>query len=159
MKLDDTSDSEVALDSLGQFFNNIIDTDHYHDDTGASQAVEVEVTIISSDSEPLPRQKIRRVIRKVRFSNPLAHLDPTFRLKKQQHESRHQARIEDEPAVILQQTPQKRPNEVYFFLSLPPFNGSFPLPYFNFVLSFQEVSRSSGDSSQMQFPAFKTALG
>ena len=38
MKLDDTSDSEVALDSLGQFFNNLIDTDHYQDDTGASQA-------------------------------------------------------------------------------------------------------------------------
>ena len=29
MKLDDTSDLEVALDSLGQFFNNLIDTDHY----------------------------------------------------------------------------------------------------------------------------------
>ena len=50
MKLDDTSDSEVALDSLGQFFNNLIDTDPYQDDTGASQAWEAEVTIISSDS-------------------------------------------------------------------------------------------------------------
>lgn len=29
MKLDDTSDSEVVLDSLGQFFNNLIDTDPY----------------------------------------------------------------------------------------------------------------------------------
>ena len=34
MKLDDTSDSEVALDSLGQFFKNLIDTDPYQDDTG-----------------------------------------------------------------------------------------------------------------------------
>ena len=34
MKLDDMSDSEVALDSLGQFFNNLIDTDPYQDDTG-----------------------------------------------------------------------------------------------------------------------------
>ena len=39
MKLDDTSDSEVALDSLGQFFNNLIDTDPYKDDTRASQAI------------------------------------------------------------------------------------------------------------------------
>ena len=154
MKLDDSSDSEVALDSLGQFFNNLINTDHYQDDTGASQATEAEVTVISSDSEPLPRQKIRRVIRKVRFSNPLAHLDPNFRLKKQQHESRRQARTKDEPAVILQQTPQKRPDEVYFFLSLTLFNGSFPLPYFNFILSFQVVSRS-----QTQSPAFKTTPG
>ena len=49
MKLDDSSDSEVALDSLGQFFNNLIDTDPYQDDTGASQAGEAEVTIISCD--------------------------------------------------------------------------------------------------------------
>ena len=121
MKLDDTSDSEVALDSLGQFFNNLIDTDPYQDDTGASQAGEAEVTIISSDSEPLPRHKVRRVIRKVRFSNPLAHLDPNFHLKKQQHESHREAGIEDEPAVVLQQTPRKRPNEVYLLLSLPLF--------------------------------------
>ena len=59
MKLDDTSDSKVALDSLGQLFNNLIDTDPYQDDTGASQAGEAEVTIISSDSEPLPRHKVR----------------------------------------------------------------------------------------------------
>ena len=38
MKLDDTSDLEVALDSLVQFFNNLIDTDPCEDDTGASQA-------------------------------------------------------------------------------------------------------------------------
>ena len=60
--------------------------------------------IISSDSDPLPRQKVWRVIRKVRFSNPLAHLDPNFHLKKQQHESRREAGFEDEPAVVLQQT-------------------------------------------------------
>ena len=52
LKLDDTSESEVALDSLGQFFNNLIDTDYYQGDTGTSHAVEYEVTIISSDSEP-----------------------------------------------------------------------------------------------------------
>ena len=61
LKLDDTSESEVALDSLGLFFNHLIDTDYYQYDTGASQAVEEEVTIISFDSEPLPRQKLRRV--------------------------------------------------------------------------------------------------
>ena len=130
MKLDDTSDSEVALDSLGQFFNNLIDTDPYQDDTGASQAGEAEVTIISSDSEPLPRHKVRRVIRKVRFSNPLAHLDPNFHLKKKQHESRREVGIEDEPAVVLQQNPQKRPNEVYLLLFLTRFNESYSLYFF-----------------------------
>ena len=67
---------------LANFFNNLIDTDPYQDDTGANQAGEAEVTIISSDLEPLPRHRVRRVIRNVRFSNPLAHLDPNFHLKK-----------------------------------------------------------------------------
>ena len=92
LKLDDTSELEVALDSLGSFFNHLIDTDYYQADTGASQAAEEEVTIISSDSDPLPRQKLRQVTRKVRFSHPLAYLDPHFLLKQQQHENRRQTR-------------------------------------------------------------------
>ena len=51
----DSSESEVALDSLGSFFNYLIDTDYHQDDTEASQAGDEEVTITSSDSEPLPR--------------------------------------------------------------------------------------------------------
>jgi hypothetical protein len=86
--LDDTSESEVALDSLGSFFNYLINIDYSQDDTGSSQAVEEEVTIIPSGSAHLPRQKIRRVTRKVRFSHPLAHLDPHFLLKQQQHKNR-----------------------------------------------------------------------
>ena len=74
--LDDNTESEVALDSLGSFFNYLIDIDYSQDDTGASQSVEEELTIIPSGSAHLPRQKIRRVTRKVRFSHPLAHLDP-----------------------------------------------------------------------------------
>ena len=54
-ELNDSSESEVAFDSLGSFFNHLIDIDYAQDDTGASQAAEEEVTIISSDSEPLPR--------------------------------------------------------------------------------------------------------
>ena len=90
--LDDSSESEVALDSLGSFFNHLIDIDYHQDDTGASQVVEEEVTIISFDSAPLPRQKILQVTRKVSFSHPLAHLDPHFLLKQQQHENRRQTR-------------------------------------------------------------------
>ena len=70
-ELNDNSELEVALDSLGSVFIYLIDTDYCQDDTGASQAVEEEVTIISSGSEPLPGQKLRQVTRKVRFSHPL----------------------------------------------------------------------------------------
>ena len=130
---DDTSESEVALDSLGQFFNNLIDTDYCQDNTGASQAVEEEVTI-SSDSAHLPRQKLSLVTRKVRFSHPLAYLDPHFLLKKQQHESRRQDRNDDEPPSVLQQTPQKRQNEVYFFVFYFPLMDLIPC-ITNFILS------------------------
>ena len=47
-----------------------------------------EVTILSSNSKTLPRQKVRQASRKARFSHPLAYLDPNFILKKQQHEAR-----------------------------------------------------------------------
>ena len=82
LELEDSSESEVALDSLGSFFNHLIDMDYHQDDTGMSQGVVEEVTIISSDSEPLPRQKVRRVTQKVRFSHPLAYQDPRFLLKR-----------------------------------------------------------------------------
>ena len=58
LRLEETSESEVALDSLGSFFNYLIDTDYPQEDTGASHAAVEEVTIISSDSEPLPRQEV-----------------------------------------------------------------------------------------------------
>ena len=118
LKLDDTSESEVALDSLGLFFNHLIDTDYYQDDTGASQAVEEEVTIISSDSEPLPRQKLRRVTRKVRFSHSLSYLYPHFLLKRQQHEYRRPTRTsrgeELSSGLLNTPAPRKRQNEVLF---------------------------------------------
>ena len=81
LELDDSCESAVSLVSLGSFFNHLIDIDYHQDDTGTSQAIEEEVTIISSDTEPLPRQKIQRVTWKVSFSHPLAHLDPHFLLK------------------------------------------------------------------------------
>ena len=81
-------ESEVELDSLGFLFMQLIDADSSQEEAETSHADAAEVTIISSGSEPLPINKIRRVVWKVKFSHPLAHLDPNFLLKKQQHESR-----------------------------------------------------------------------
>ena len=127
LNLDDTSESEVALDSLGSFFNHLIDTDYYQDDTGASQAVEEEVTIISSGSEPLPRQKLRQVTQKVRFSHPLAYLDPHFLLKQQQHENRRQTRTSggDELSSGLLNTPAPRKRRNELLNSSLPAGGSY----------------------------------
>ena len=53
--LDDSDESEVTLDCLGSFFVHLIDNDCYQDDAAGSQASAEEVTILSSDSKPLPR--------------------------------------------------------------------------------------------------------
>ena len=58
----DDPDSEVELDSLGSFFIHLIDNDHYQDDAEASHAGDVEVIILSSDSDPLPTPKIRQAV-------------------------------------------------------------------------------------------------
>ena len=158
LKLDDTSELEVALDSLGLLFNNLIDTDYYQDDTGASQAVEEEVTIISSDSEPLPRQKLRQVTRKVRFSHPLAYLDPHFLLKQQQHESRRQTRTSGDDGLpsILSKTPRKCQNEVLLHLNSDE-RVTF-ISHSTIIPLLHEIARSSsGDSSKTQLSALKTA--
>ena len=55
----DNLDSVVDIDSLGSFFIHLIDNDHYQDDAEASRAGDVEVIILSSDSEPVPTRKIR----------------------------------------------------------------------------------------------------
>ena len=47
----------------------------------ASHADNAEVITLSSDSDLVPVQKVRRTIRKVKLSHPLAHLDPQFSVK------------------------------------------------------------------------------
>ncbi|XBI18611.1 hypothetical protein VPH35_060347 [Triticum aestivum] len=49
LHLEDTSESEVALDSLGSFFDHHIDTDYQQEDTGTSHEVNEEGTSPSSD--------------------------------------------------------------------------------------------------------------
>ena len=160
--LEDTSESEVALDSLGSFFNHLIDTDYQHEDTGASTAVIEEVTIISSDSEPLPGLKVRRVTRKVRFSHPLAYQDPQFLLKRQIYESRRQTRTSKDADLSsgLPEASRKRRTEVISDLyPFHPLAGVTRQPLNSSDSNYQETSPSSGDSMQSNLPAFKTAPG
>ena len=88
--IEDDPNSEVELDSLCSLFIHLIDNDHYQDEADASHAD--EVTILSSDSDPLPVPRIRRAIRKVKFSFHLSYMDPHFLLKTQQHEARRTTR-------------------------------------------------------------------
>ena len=84
----DESDPEVELDSLGSFFIHLIDNDYFQDDAEASRADHVEVISLSSDSDLVPVQRFCRAVRKVKYSHPLAHLDPQFSLKTHQTEGR-----------------------------------------------------------------------
>ena len=91
-----------------------------------NDGVDEEVTIISSDSEPLPRQKIRRVTRKVRFSHPLAYQDPQFILKQQIHESRRQTRTSkdaDLSSGLPDATRKRRAEVISNLYSLYPLAG------------------------------------
>ena len=84
MELDDDTDdpeAEVELDSLGSLFMHLVNNDLPQEEAEASQAEDVEVITLSSGSDSMPTQKPRQTIRKVSFSHPLAHLDPTFILK------------------------------------------------------------------------------
>ena len=85
-ELDDL-ELEVEHDSLGSFFIHLIANDYYQDDAEASRAGDAEVIVLSSDLDHVPVPKIRRAVRKVKFSRPLAYLDPHFILKTHKHEA------------------------------------------------------------------------
>ena len=157
----DDDESEVELDSLGSFFIHLIDNDYDQDDAEANRADNTEVIILSSGSEPLPTQKTRQASRKVSFSHPLAHLDPNFLLKKQQHEARRTTRHSG--GVItssgLPNTPvrKRRPEVLPISDILYPKAGHFRQPLNPSDSNYQGTSHySSGDSTGTQIPAFKT---
>ena len=132
------------------------------EDTRNSQAADEEVTIISFDSEPLPKQKIRRVTRKVRFSHPLAYQDPQFLLKQQHLENRMQTwnNKDAELSSGLPDITRKRRNEVIFDLrSVPPLAGLIRQPLNSSDSNYQDTSPSSCESMQSNMPTFKTAPG
>ena len=129
---------------------------------GSSQAIKEEVTIISSDSEPLPRLKIRRVTRKVSFSHPLAYQDPQFLLKLQIHESQRHTRTNKDADLSsgLPEASRKRRTKVISNLyPFHPLAGVTRQPLNSSDSNYQETSPSSGDSMQSNLPAFKTAPG
>ena len=157
-------DPEVELDSLGSFFVHLIDNDCYQDDAEASRAGDAEVIILSSDSDPLPTSKIRRANRKVKFSHPLAYLDPNFLLKTQQHEARHTTRHSGQVVTSagLPNSPvRKRRSEVSNLLvSACPKMDCFCQPLNPSDSDYQVTSHSSsGESSATQLPPLKTVLG
>ena len=157
-------DLEVELDSLGLFFTRLIDDDICQDDAEASHADVAEVIILSSDSDPLPSLKIRQANRKVKFSHPLAYLDPKFLMKTQQHEARRTTRHSGQvvTSTSLPNSPvQKRRSEVSNLLvSACPKAGCFHQPLNPSDSDYQVTSHSSsGESSATQLPPLKTVLG
>ena len=132
------------------------------EDTGNSRAANEEVTIISSDSEPLPKQKIRRVTRKVRFSHALAYQDPQFLLKQQQLENRRQTRNNKDAELSsgLPGVTRKRRTEVISDLCFVlPLAGLIRQPLNSSDSNYQDTSPSSSESMQSNMPTFKTTPG
>ena len=157
-------DLEVELDPLGLLFTRLIDDNACQDDAEASNAGFVEVTILSSDSEILPLPKFRRANRKVKFSHPLAYLDPTFILKTQQHEARRTTRHSGQVVTSagLPNSPvRKRRSEVSYPIDTScPKAGCFHQPLNPSDSNYQGTSHSSsGESSATQLPPLKTVPG
>jgi len=157
-------DLEVELDSLGLLFTRLIDDDACQDDAEASNADVAEVTILSSDSDPLPLPKFRRANRKVKFSHPLAYLDSQFLMKTQQHEARRTTRHSGQVVTSagLPNSPvRKRRSEVSdLFIDLNRKAGFFRQPLNPSDSDYQVTSHSSsGESSATQLPPLKTVAG
>jgi hypothetical protein len=158
---DNDDESEVELDSLGSFCVHLINNDYYQDDAEASRAGDEEVIVLSSDSEPLPEQKTRQASRKVKFSHPLAHLDPNFILKKQQHEARRTTRNSGGGILSSSLPNTPAPLEVSPISDLTyPKSGLFRQPLNPSDSNYQGTSHSSsGDSTGTHVPVFKTMRG
>ena len=140
---------------------HLIDNDHYQDDAEASRANHVDVISLSSDSDHVPVQKLRRAVRKVKYSHPLAHLDPQFSLKTQQHEGRRTTRHSGQQVTSsgLRDTPtRKRHPEVSSSFNKPyALAGCFRYPLNLYDSNYQVTSNSSfGYSSTTQMPPIKT---
>ena len=91
----------------------------------------VEVISLSSDSDLVPVQKFRCAVRKVKYSHPLAYLDPQFSLKTQQAEgrltTRHSGQQVTSPGLPDTPTRKRRP-EVSCFPKKISFGGLLPIP-------------------------------
>ena len=125
---------------------------------------EIEVTLISSDSEPLP-QKSRRTVRKYQFSHPYAKLDPNFTLKKQQHEAfrrttRHSGLAVVSSGISLTPVRKRRAEVILSPTLLHPKAGLIRKPLKPSDPDYQETPlSSSGESTATQLPPLKTVPG
>ena len=160
----DESDQEVELDSLGSLFIHLINNDYYQDDAEVSHVDHVEVISLSSDSDLVPVQRFRRAVRKVKYSHPLAHLDPQFSLKTQQVEGRRTTRHSGQQVTsfCLPDTPtrKRRPEVSCSPEKLYPLKGFFRYPLNPSDPNYQVSSNSSSDGpSTTQMPPLKTVRG
>ena len=125
---------------------------------------EIEVTILSSDSEP-PPPKVRRTVRKYQFSHPYAQLDPNFLLKKQQHEAirrttRHSGLAVESSGISVTPARRRHSEVILSPTLLHPKAGLIRKPLKPSDPNYQETPlSSSGESTTTQVPALKTVPG
>src|SRR4051812_5442229 len=157
-------DLEAELDSLGLLFMHLIDDNICQDDAEASHADDAEVITLSSDSSPLPSQKVRQANQKVKFSHPLSYLDPNFLMKTQQHEvrrtTRHSGQVVTSAGLPNNPVRRCRSEVSNLLVSIRPKAGCFRQPLNPSDSDYQVTSHSSsGESTGTQLPPLKTVLG
>ena len=124
----------------------------------------VEVISLSSDSDLVPVQRFGREVQKVKYSHPLAYLDPKLSLKTQQPEARrttrHSGQQVSSSGLSDMPTRKRRPEVTYSPEKLYPLKGFFRDPLNPSDTNYQVSSNSSsGGSSTTQMPPLKTVPG
>src|SRR3954466_5991403 len=157
-------DFKTELDSLGLLFMQFIDDTICQDDAEASHADDVEVITLSSDSSLPPSPKIRQANRKVKFSHPLAYLDPNFLMKTHQHEvrrtTRHSGQVVTSAGLPNSPVLRRRSKVSNLLVNICPKDGYFRQPLNPSDSDYQVTSHSSsGESTGTQLPPLKTVLG
>ena len=148
---------------LVPLFVHLIDNDCSQEEAEASHADNAEVITLSSDSHLVPVQKVRRTVRKVKQSHPLAHLDPNFSLKARQveecHTTRHSGQQITSSGLADTPTRKRRPEVTCSPEKLYPLKGFFRCPLNPSDPNYQASSNSSGGSSTTQLPPLKVVAG
>ena len=148
---------------LVPLFVHPIDNDCSQEEVEAGHTDNAEVITLSSDSDLVLVQKVRRTIRKVKLSHPLAHLDPQFSVKTQQAVERRTTRHSGQQITSsgLPDTPTRkhRPEVTYSPKKLYPLKGFFRCPLNPSDPNYQASSNSFGGSSTTQLSPLKTIPG
>jgi hypothetical protein len=164
--VEEEEENEVEeLDSLGRLHNELANADSSQEHIGTSRAGEAEVNPSTSDLETLGQRKTQRVVRKVPFSHPAAHLDKNLSLKITEHEVTLKSKTRSSSGELFGVLPYEPPSHrVRTQEQLSPTPSCLRAGQLNNQLrrsnpDYKTTSPSSDESCASQIPTFNINHG